>query len=341
MSLYAALDDSRYINEHWQEDVNTLYEKVAFRNVIGADRRLQTSGVAFARKSHLTAMAAKNQARQRILDSMSRIEWPGKLSVLTMPGLEWIFENHLIDSRDYESVKNSKRIKFRGAEANGLDFYLAQLVRRLREAGIPFVGPFPAPVKLKARHPFRRFISFTNLPQDFIFDLPERFSMKVSHDTVERSGFCGVENQTEIYAVERDPAVYFGSIKWMPASRSGLTQFSAHAIGTSKVKMYYFTDVETFGADSACPEVDAAWLDFTGYMTPNQLYKIRRFWRERCRWQLAITVLNARYPAHVKAQILKHKTMAKWIINTLGGDVYNVHHYFDEHSAMLQIIIRK
>lgn len=341
MSLYAALDDSRYINEHWQDNAEQLYEKVAFRNVIGADRRLQTSGVAFARKAHATTMAAKDAARLRVLGSLSRVEWPNTLRVLTMPGLEWIFEGKLIDSRDYETVATRKKVKFRSDSPRDLDLYLSRLTGRLREQEIEFAGPFLYPVKAKARHPHRRFLIFKNLPDTFDLDLPERFSMKLLGDSVQRQGFCGREQQTEIYAVERDPAVYFGSIKWMPAASSNLTQFSAHAIGTAKVKIYYFTDVETFVSDSACPEVDAAWLDFTGYATPNQLYKIRKFWREKCAWQLAITVLNARYPSHVKAEVLKHGSMAKWITNFLGGNVHDVHHYFDEHSAMLQIILRK
>lgn len=266
MSLYAALDQTRYINEHWRDDVGTLYEKVAFRNVIGADRRLQTSGVSYARKCHNTVLYAKNLARQRVLQSMNLIEWPDKLRVLTMPGLEWIFEKMLTGARDYSVVGD-----------------------------------------------------------DFIVHL------NGSHN----------RQKTEIYSVEYDAPVFFGSVKWMPAIRLGLTQLSPHAVSTKGVKMYYFTDVETFIGDPSCPEVDAAWLDFTGYMTPARLSKIRRFWRERCTWQLAITVLNARYPSGVKAHVLKHGSMDKWITNSLGGEVYDVHHYFDEHSAMLQIILRK
>lgn len=267
MSLYAALDDSRFINERWQDNAEQLYEKVAFRNVIGGDRRLQTSGVSFARKCHNTVLHAKNLARQRVLSSMSRIEFPGRLRVLTMPGLEWIFERMLISNRDY---------------------------------------------------------SFTG--NDWI-----------AHHNMKKLN----RNPTHIYSVEYDPAVFFGSVKFMPLFKKGLVQHSAHAVSTKQIDLYYFTDVETFIVDEACPKVNAAWLDFTGYMTPARLYKIRRFWRERCSWQLAITVLNARYPSTVKGHVVKHGTMAKWITNTLGGKVYDVHHYFDEHSAMLQIILRK
>lgn len=266
MSLYAALDDSRFINEHWQDNAEQLYEKVAFRNVIGADKRLQTSGVAYARKCHNTVLHAKNLARQRVIQSLNRIEWPNRLRVLTMPGLEWIFERLLISTRDF-SITGNQWI------AHGHWGYRAE--------------------------------------------------------------------PTEIYAVEYDPAVFFASVKYMPTLKQGLIQHSPHALSTRQIKLYYFTDVQTFITDPACPEVDAAWLDFTGYMTPHLLYKIRRFWRERCGWQLAITVLNARYPSRVKAEVLKHGTMAKWIANVLGGSVYDVHHYFDEHSAMLQIILRK
>lgn len=270
MSLYAALDSSRYINEHWQDNAEQLYEKVAFRNVIGADRRLQTSGVAFARKHHLTVLHAKNSARYRILDSLSREHWSGKLRVLTMPGLEWAFEKQLINLRDYA-------VHGKGWIANTVN-------TRFRVAS---------------------------------------------------------DQSTQVYAVEYDPAIYFGSLKWMPGKRFGYQQLSAHAVRTRVIKMYYFTDVETFIGDESCVEVDAAWLDFTGYMTPVRLHRINRFWKEKCNWQLAITMLNARYPSHVKACILKHGSMEKWITSVLGGNVYDIHHYFDEYSAMLQIILRK
>jgi hypothetical protein len=268
MSLYAALDSSRYINEHWRDNAESLYETVAFRNVIGADRRLQTSGVAFARKHHLTVLHAKNNARRRILNSLSRDEWSKQLRVLTMPGLEWTFEKLLIAERDYS---------IRG------DGWL-----------IPSGG-----------------------------------------------AFVGIDQKTLIHSVEYDPAIYFASLKWIPARRRGLTQLSAHAVSTRTVDLYYFTDVETFIGDRNCPEVDAAWLDFTGYMTPARLHRINRFWKEKCKWQLALTVLNARYPSHVRACIQKHGSMETWITNTLAGQVYDVHHYFDDHSAMLQIIVRK
>jgi hypothetical protein len=269
MSLYAALDDSRYINEHWQDNAEQLYEKVAFRNVIGADRRLQTSGVAFARKAHMTTMRAKDAARWRIIDSLSREEWPNKLRVLTLPGLEWLFERELINSRDYAIHGDGWKASPQGAQ------------------------------------------------------------------------FFRKDTATEIVALEYDPAVYFGSIKWMPAAKKKLTQLSPHALSTSKIEVYYFTDAETFIGDTACPHVDAAWLDFTGYMTPARLYRINRFWKEKCGHQLAITVLNARYPSHVKAHVLKHGSMEKWISSVLGGNVYDIHHYFDDHSAMLQIIVRR
>lgn len=270
MSLYAALDKTRYINEHWQDNAGELYERVAFRNVIGKSKRLQSSGVAYARKAHSSGMLAKNRARYRILDSVSREFFPGRMRILTMPGLEWPFEAALINQRDYA-------------------LHGSEWVANLRNG----------------------------------------------------STFVGQKLATEIYAVERDPAVYFGSINYIPAKRAGLQQLSAHSISTRKIKLYYLSDVETFIGDAACPEFDAAWLDFTGYMVPARLSRIRRFWREKCARQLAVTVLNARYPFHVKTEVLKHGSMEKWITNTLGGEVYDVHRYFDDYSAMLQIILRK
>lgn len=260
-SLFGALNPSCYVNEHWQESAEEIYERVAFRNVIGNDTRLQTSGVAYARKAHEMGAAAteKNDARQRVIDSLSRKHKRGKLRVLTMPGLEWAFEKALIARRDY-----------------------AKLNKRVCPAW-----------------------------------------------------------QTEIYAVEYDPAIYFGSLNWIPNRRKGITQLSPHALRTTHINLYYYTDVETLIKAPECPEVDAAWLDFTGYMTPRRLSAIKRFWQTKCTWQLTVTILNARYDSEVAARVRKHGGMCEWISETLGGRVTDCYRYFNEYSAMMQITMRK
>jgi hypothetical protein len=260
-SLHQALSENHFVPEFWDKTAEQIYEDVAFRNVIGNDRRLQTSGVAYARKSLLSAMEAKDAARNRILASLTRKERRGGLRILTMPGLEWKFEKELISRRDYAGRHAAKRVRD--------------------------------------------------------------------------------EWQTKIYAVEYDPAIFFGSMKWIPGRRKGLTQLSPHAIKTCVVRCYYMTDVESFIRDPQCPEFDAAWLDFTGYMTPRLLSSIRHFWRERCAWQLTVTGLNARYPSSVKEQVKRHGGMCEWIAETLGGKVFDKYGYFDEYSAMYQVTVRK
>lgn len=269
MTLYAALSNT-YVNEQWRGNVADLYETVAFRNVIGADKRLQTSGVAFARKAHTSAMLEKNRARWRVIEAVSRGQWPNKLRMLTMPGLEWTFENLLLAQRDYDLHSDSWHAH---QYSNG--------------------------------------------------------------------HFVGDKLATEFYCVERDPAIYFAALKYIPAKRKGFEQLSPHSIRTKRINLYYFTDVETFIGDPNCPAADAAWLDFTGYMIPARLSRIRRFWREKCGSLLAITVLNARYPHHVRCKVQEFGSMTAWIAETLGGTLIDEYPYYDEHSAMLQLILRR
>jgi hypothetical protein len=56
-----------------------------------------SGGVLFARNSE---RVNKDEARQRVLDLFSLENWPGRLSMLTMPGIHWRFERLLLGARE-------------------------------------------------------------------------------------------------------------------------------------------------------------------------------------------------------------------------------------------------
>ena len=56
-----------------------------------------SGGVMFARTEE---REQKEQARKLILRLCGGIEWPGRLTILTMPGLDWMFERQLLGYRE-------------------------------------------------------------------------------------------------------------------------------------------------------------------------------------------------------------------------------------------------
>jgi len=69
-----------------------------------------TPGVGFARKLHCSRRAwpGKDSARSRILNLYSSYKWPMHLTILTMPGLKWLFETQLLHRR---GMNESGRMK--------------------------------------------------------------------------------------------------------------------------------------------------------------------------------------------------------------------------------------
>lgn len=153
----------------------------------------------------------------------------------------------------------------------------------------------------------------------------------------------GKSTRTSIYAVERDAAIYYGAMNWIPRKKNGLiTQVSPHCIRTKKIHAYYFTSAEAFISDEHCPAVDAAWFDFTGYITIETMRALRKFWKSRCKSLMTLTSLNGRFSRGVSEQVNKWGGLEEWIKHSLRGEVVDVYRYCDNpHSHMLQITIKK
>lgn len=157
--------------------------------------------------------------------------------------------------------------------------------------------------------------------------------------------------RTTFYSVERDPAIYFASINWMPRRMTPngrghkgtgkITQVSPHCLRTRSIHSYYFTSAEAFIRDVNCPVFDAAWFDFTGTINAETMTALRHFWRTRCTWQMTITALNGRYRKHTADMVRRHGGFVEWLVHSLPGFISDVHRYQDGHSAMVQITLQK
>lgn len=114
--------------------------------------------------------------------------------------------------------------------------------------------------------------------------------------------------RTYIAAIERDEAIYRASLNWMPGAKHSLAQLPATpdnplCVRTYAIARYHRISFEDFVAAPWTKPHDAAWLDFNGPITSQRLEKIVRFWRDRIRWRLVLTWMNARYDAEAIKQI--------------------------------------
>jgi hypothetical protein len=72
-----------------------MEEVAAYQRAI--EHRGPSGGVLFARTED---REQKEEARKLILRLCGGIEWPGRLTILTMPGLDWMFERQLLGYRE-------------------------------------------------------------------------------------------------------------------------------------------------------------------------------------------------------------------------------------------------
>lgn len=90
-----------------------------------------TPGLNFARASqHEGSRKMKDDARSQVLSALSPAVWPGSLSILTMPGVQWRFERLLLKKRETEEalVNGKPRRTFITAIEREAPIYTAALL---------------------------------------------------------------------------------------------------------------------------------------------------------------------------------------------------------------------
>lgn len=108
----------------------SAYAELADRLMLGYG--VTESGITYARRAQ---QSAKQIARNKILSLFSRDAWPGPLSILTMPSLDWAFEWGLIHARERGRAMTGKmprRTYITSLERNPAIFHAA--LRRMPSA---------------------------------------------------------------------------------------------------------------------------------------------------------------------------------------------------------------
>jgi hypothetical protein len=84
-------------------------EELAYRQIAANCRgKSMTGAVRYARK---TEFSEKHKARSTILSLLTKDRFPGKLTILTMPSLNWEFEARLLALRESGWIFKNKNVK--------------------------------------------------------------------------------------------------------------------------------------------------------------------------------------------------------------------------------------
>jgi hypothetical protein len=119
---------------------------------------------------------------------------------------------------------------------------------------------------------------------------------------------AGKTKRTVITAVEREPAIYAAALRAIPGASCGIAHvnapwFANRALQTPLVRRFYLSSAEQVLQHAEC-YWHAAWLDFTGPLTPARCEVIGRAWAEgRVRDLLTVTTTPARTSQPLKREI--------------------------------------
>lgn len=177
--------------------------------------------------------------------------------------------------------------------------------------------------------------------------------------------------RTFIEAIERDETIYRASLNWIPGGSTSLAQLAAMdnkplTLRTWAITRYHKISFENYVDAWWHQPHDAAWLDFNGPITSQRLDRIVQFWREKIRWRMVLTWMDARYDAEALRQIGEVKEHAdskgepsyrdsnplsgrlggvfRWIEGSLGVDtsIRVLHRIsYRDTSPMLQLAVEK
>lgn len=211
------------------------------------------------------------------------------------------------------------------------------------------------PEKDAAREAVLRLLTVERFPNLKILTLPAS-EWRFEHALLSARG--EPENRgpgrTLIHSLERDIAVYRAACHNIPNSKSATRKgehvrtpecppFASAHVQSAKVGAFYCCTFEDYANDdNTCgPVFNAAWLDFTGKLTPSRLDAIARFWDRQLRSLLVVTLYNARTCDWITGLIrgaggVEHLLAARMS----GAVVEDVLHYGDG-APMVQITLRR
>lgn len=157
--------------------------------------------------------------------------------------------------------------------------------------------------------------------------------------------------RTSIRAIESDPAIFASALTRMPTASSDKANHRVihfahrkpYAVATvwhPLIRQFNCARFDDYAAQSD-HIFDAAWLDFTGFLTRDILTALVRFW-PRVRVVLVVTFLAARYGPEIGRRLTAAEgDWGRLLADALpGARVASVYHYADG-APMVQVELRQ
>jgi hypothetical protein len=210
-----------------------------------------------------------------------------------------------------------------------------------------------------AREAVLRLFTVDEFPQLSILTFPAsewRFesallAMRESENQLRRAG----PQNTRIIGLEREEDVFRAAVANIPrgqkksASRIRVIPAPPYATGavqTMHISGMYRASFEDFALCDAATDLGpwwfhAAWLDFNGHIGSRRLEAIERFWRDRVRDVLVITIMNGRTHPDVTSLIEKAGRLETMLESRLPGALCESASYYGDGAPMVQIVLRR
>jgi hypothetical protein len=121
---------------------------------------------------------------------------------------------------------------------------------------------------------------------------------------------------TDFYGVESNPAIYRAALRWMPRFQDGIRQVGPATVQTP-VASYTFDTIENVLHHP--PDVNAAWLDFSGPLTGARFEALRAFWEAATPRLVTVTSEAARWEPAIARAVARHGGIVEWLSRELSS----------------------
>lgn len=151
------------------------------------------------------------------------------------------------------------------------------------------------------------------------------------------------ECETHLHAVESDHAIFRAALRFMPGIKGlNLRIVNATTVATGVVREYQCVGFEDYvWSPNFSDYYNAAWLDFTGFLTERRLDSIAHFWNASPSMEcLVVTLMNARQPKSITRKLKIGGTGALLASRMLGAKCEAEMTYADP-APMIQVVLRR
>lgn len=156
---------------------------------------------------------------------------------------------------------------------------------------------------------------------------------------------------TTIHAIERDVAVFRAAVHNIPLGGGDpkrghvrtpeVPSFASAHVQTAKIGSFLCCAFEDYAASAAREVFHAAWLDFNGQLSPSRLDAIERFWADRVRSLLVVTVLKLHMSDWMWGRINAHGGVEHLLAARLAGSEIEAVRHYGDGAPMVQIALRR